>query len=142
MYPKQKYGEVDRADDLRNVKIKSKEFSSTHCTSGQAGVKKKSSNVDILIWPLKGAFDTFAHCRLFIHFPQSLLTVHYFSYCRDAFAIFDRDKDGYVDIKELMKCASMMGFMLEVEELREEMSACDQVIPRINGFSFALNALL
>ena len=47
-----------------------------------------------------------------------------------------------MDIKELMKCASMMGFMLEVEELREEMSACDQVIRRIKGVSFALNKLL
>merc|ERR1711936_995988 len=36
---------------------------------------------------------------------------------REAFKIFDRDKDGYISMKELKKVASMLGTMLTKEEL-------------------------
>ena len=38
---------------------------------------------------------------------------------REAFKIFDRDKDGFVSIKELKKVTSMLGASLSKEELEE-----------------------
>merc|ERR1711892_1372787 len=39
---------------------------------------------------------------------------------REAFKIFDRDKDGFISMKELKKVASMLGTMLTKEEKKEE----------------------
>ena len=47
---------------------------------------------------------------------------------RDAFKIFDRDKDGFVDIKELIKVASTMGFSLDVEDLKICLNEVDEVV--------------
>merc|ERR1719430_585374 len=44
---------------------------------------------------------------------------------REAFKIFDRDKDGYISMKELKKVASMLGTMLTKEELDEFMAEAD-----------------
>merc|ERR1711910_263167 len=44
---------------------------------------------------------------------------------REAFKIFDRDKDGYISMKELKKVASMLGTMLSKEELDEFMAEAD-----------------
>ena len=46
---------------------------------------------------------------------------------RDAFQIFDRDKDGFVDIKELIKVASTMGFSLDIEDLKICLDEVDEV---------------
>merc|ERR1711953_377042 len=45
---------------------------------------------------------------------------------KDAFKIFDRDKDGFVDIKELIKVASTMGFSLDIEDLRICLNEVDE----------------
>merc|ERR1712055_337196 len=44
---------------------------------------------------------------------------------REAFKIFDRDKDGYISMKELKKVASMLGTMLTKEEVEEFMAEAD-----------------
>merc|ERR1711936_571937 len=44
---------------------------------------------------------------------------------REAFKIFDRDKDGYISMKELKKVASTLGTMLTKEELDEFMAEAD-----------------
>merc|ERR1712198_229406 len=44
---------------------------------------------------------------------------------REAFKIFDRDKDGYISMKELKKVANMLGTMLTKEELEEFMAEAD-----------------
>ena len=46
---------------------------------------------------------------------------------REAFKIFDRDKDGFVSIKELKKVTSMLGASLSKEELEEFMKEADLV---------------
>merc|ERR1711936_419746 len=45
---------------------------------------------------------------------------------REAFKIFDRDKDGYISMKELKKVASMLGTMLTKDELDEFMAEADK----------------
>ena len=47
---------------------------------------------------------------------------------REAFKIFDRDKDGFISMKELKKVCSMLGTMLTKEELDEFMAEADKVI--------------
>ena len=55
-----------------------------------------------------------------------------FRFCfRDAFNIFDQDKDGFVDIKEFIKIASTMGFSLDVEDLK----ACLDDVDEVNEFN-------
>merc|ERR1711997_1046624 len=44
---------------------------------------------------------------------------------REAFKIFDRDKDGYISMKELKKVANMLGTMLTKEEVEEFMAEAD-----------------
>eukprot|EP00092_Neocalanus_flemingeri_P004647 GFUD01005010.1.p1 GENE.GFUD01005010.1~~GFUD01005010.1.p1 ORF type:complete len:152 (-),score=59.50 GFUD01005010.1:291-746(-) len=44
---------------------------------------------------------------------------------REAFKIFDRDKDGFISMKELKKVANMLGTMLTPEELDEFMAEAD-----------------
>jgi len=44
---------------------------------------------------------------------------------REAFKIFDRNKDGWITMKELKKVASMLGTMLTKEELDEFMAEAD-----------------
>merc|ERR1712130_811582 len=44
---------------------------------------------------------------------------------REAFKIFDRDKDGYIDMKELKKVACMLGAMLTKDEVDEFMREAD-----------------
>eukprot|EP00091_Calanus_sinicus_P011139 TRINITY_DN2533_c0_g1_i1.p2 TRINITY_DN2533_c0_g1~~TRINITY_DN2533_c0_g1_i1.p2 ORF type:complete len:165 (-),score=62.98 TRINITY_DN2533_c0_g1_i1:78-572(-) len=44
---------------------------------------------------------------------------------KEAFKIFDRDKDGFISMKELKKVASMLGTMLTKEELDEFMAEAD-----------------
>ena len=46
---------------------------------------------------------------------------------REAFKIFDRDKDGYIDMKELKKVTTMLGSMLTKEEVEEFMAEADVV---------------
>ena len=46
---------------------------------------------------------------------------------REAFKIFDRDKDGFISMKELKKVCSMLGTMLTKEELDEFMAEADKV---------------
>ena len=48
-------------------------------------------------------------------------------FCREAFKIFDRDKDGFISMKELKKVCSMLGTMLTKEELDEFMAEADKV---------------
>merc|ERR1712142_255585 len=45
---------------------------------------------------------------------------------REAFKIFDRDKDGYISMTELKKVASMLGTMLTKDELDEFMAEADK----------------
>ena len=56
--------------------------------------------------------------------------------CREAFKIFDRDKDGYIDMKELKKVTTMLGSMLTKEEVDEFMAEADVV-----NFSFSFYLL-
>lgn len=44
---------------------------------------------------------------------------------KEAFKIFDRDKDGFIDMKELKKVANMLGAMLSKEEVDEFMREAD-----------------
>merc|ERR1712243_330340 len=44
---------------------------------------------------------------------------------REAFKIFDRDKDGWISMKELKKVANMLGTMLTKEEVEEFMAEAD-----------------
>merc|ERR1719477_541509 len=44
---------------------------------------------------------------------------------REAFKIFDRDKDGYISMKELKKVTSMLGTVLTKEEIEEFMAEAD-----------------
>ena len=46
---------------------------------------------------------------------------------KEAFQIFDRDKDGYIDLKELKTVATMLGSMLTKEEVEEFMAEADVV---------------
>ena len=46
---------------------------------------------------------------------------------REAFKIFDRDKDGYIDMKELKKVACMLGATLTKDEVDEFMREADVV---------------
>jgi len=44
---------------------------------------------------------------------------------KEAFKIFDRDKDGFIDMKELKKVANMLGATLSKEEVDEFMKEAD-----------------
>merc|ERR1712027_286810 len=44
---------------------------------------------------------------------------------REAFKIFDRNRDGYIDMKELRKVACMLGAMLTKDEVDEFMREAD-----------------
>ena len=50
---------------------------------------------------------------------------HFFH--REAFKIFDRDRDGYIDMKELKRVTNMLGTMLTKEEVDEFMAEADRV---------------
>ena len=50
---------------------------------------------------------------------------------REAFKIFDRDKDGFIDLKELKTVATMLGSMLTKEEVEEFMREADVVSLRV-----------
>lgn len=52
---------------------------------------------------------------------------------REAFKLFDRNRDGYIDRKELKKVTSMLGTMLTSEELDEFMRDADVVRGDGNG---------
>jgi len=52
---------------------------------------------------------------------------------REAFKLFDRNRDGYIDRKELKKVTSMLGTMLTTEELDEFMRDADVVRGDGNG---------
>eukprot|EP00092_Neocalanus_flemingeri_P031329 GFUD01034025.1.p1 GENE.GFUD01034025.1~~GFUD01034025.1.p1 ORF type:complete len:149 (+),score=64.98 GFUD01034025.1:56-502(+) len=45
---------------------------------------------------------------------------------REAFKIFDRDRDGFIDMKELKSVTNMLGNMLTKEEVDEFMAEADQ----------------
>ena len=45
---------------------------------------------------------------------------------REAFKIFDRNRDGYIDMKELKKVTAMLGTMLSQEEIEEFMAEADK----------------
>jgi len=44
---------------------------------------------------------------------------------KEAFRIFDQDRDGYIDMKELKKVTMMLGTMLTKEEVAEFMGEAD-----------------
>eukprot|EP00091_Calanus_sinicus_P004445 TRINITY_DN14766_c0_g1_i1.p1 TRINITY_DN14766_c0_g1~~TRINITY_DN14766_c0_g1_i1.p1 ORF type:complete len:114 (-),score=42.78 TRINITY_DN14766_c0_g1_i1:79-420(-) len=44
---------------------------------------------------------------------------------KEAFMIFDRDKNGYIDMKELKQVANMLGATLTKEEVEEFMNEAD-----------------
>ena len=46
---------------------------------------------------------------------------------REAFRIFDRNKDGFISMKELKKVTTMLGATLSKEELEEFMKEADVV---------------
>ena len=50
---------------------------------------------------------------------------HFFN--REAFKIFDRDRDGFIDMKELKRVTNMLGTMLTKEEVDEFMAEADKV---------------
>ena len=56
-----------------------------------------------------------------------------FFFFSDAFKMFDRDKDGFVDIKELIKVASTMGFNLDIEDLKTCLNDVDEVCKNLDS---------
>ena len=46
---------------------------------------------------------------------------------KEAFKIFDRDRDGFIDMKELKNVTMMLGTMLSKEEVAEFMAEADVV---------------
>ena len=58
---------------------------------------------------------------------------------REAFKIFDRDKDGYISMKELKKVTSMLGTVLTKEEIEEFMAEADVV--RVEAYQDNLAAI-
>jgi len=44
---------------------------------------------------------------------------------REAFKIFDRDRDGFIDMKELKKVTTMLGQQLTKEEVEDFMKEAD-----------------
>merc|ERR1712037_205009 len=46
---------------------------------------------------------------------------------REAFKIFDRDRDGFIDMRELKKVSMMLGTMLDPQEIDELMEEADVV---------------
>ena len=53
---------------------------------------------------------------------------------REAFRIFDQDKDGFIDMKEFKKVTTMLGAMLSKEEVEEFMAEADVVSRRVLSF--------
>ena len=51
---------------------------------------------------------------------------HKCSLFREAFKIFDRNRDGYIDMKELRRVTAMLGTMLSQEEIEEFMAEADR----------------
>ena len=47
------------------------------------------------------------------------------NYFREAFKTFDRNKDGFISMKELKKVTNMLGTMLTKEEVEEFMAEAD-----------------
>ena len=47
--------------------------------------------------------------------------------CREAFKIFDRNKDGMITLKELKKVTDILGTVLSKEEVDEFMKEADKV---------------
>ena len=50
---------------------------------------------------------------------------------RDAFRIFDRNRDGYIDMAELRKMFAMVGGVFSREEMEEFMEEADKAISDI-----------
>jgi len=44
---------------------------------------------------------------------------------REAFKIFDRDRDGFIDMRELKKVSMMLGTLLDQQEIDELMEEAD-----------------
>ena len=55
---------------------------------------------------------------------------------REAFRIFDRNKDGFISVKELKKVTTMLGASLTKEELEEFMKEADVVTKRKEKHEF------
>ena len=64
------------------------------------------------------------HCFQYFLLRDALNTLNYY---REAFKIFDRDKDGFISTKELKKVTTMLGTMLTKEEVDEFMAEADLV---------------
>ena len=47
--------------------------------------------------------------------------------CREAFKIFDRNKDGMITLRELKKVTDILGTVLSKEEVDEFMKEADKV---------------
>jgi len=58
---------------------------------------------------------------------QKASTVDQEGELREAFRIFDRNKDGFISVKELKKVTTMLGASLTKEELEEFMKEADVV---------------
>ena len=61
---------------------------------------------------------------------------------REAFKIFDRDKDGFIDLKELKTVATMLGSMLTKEEVEEFMREADVVRHNTNADVYLLLTIM
>ena len=68
-------------------------------------------------------FSLNRHSNCFVKTNSS----HLFIY-REAFLIFDRNGDGYIDMKELKTVTNMLGTMLTKDEIDEFMAEADRVI--------------
>jgi Ca2+-binding EF-hand superfamily protein len=58
---------------------------------------------------------------------SSILDLAFAYFYREAFKIFDRDKDGFISTKELKRVTNMLGTMLTKEEVEEFMAEADLV---------------
>ena len=68
-------------------------------------------------------FSLNRHSNCFVKTNSSHLSFH-----REAFLIFDRNGDGYIDMKELKTVTNMLGTMLTKDEIDEFMAEADRVI--------------
>ena len=73
---------------------------------------------------------------------EDCVQINYLVCLREAFKIFDRDKDGFISMKELKKVANMLGTMLTKEELDDFMAEADSVCNRLIVFRFLLINLI
>ena len=78
-----------------------------------------------------------------MRFAFEIITLYIHMYIRDAFRMFDRNMDGYIDMSELRKMFAMVGVgdggVFSRDEMDEFMEEADRVSPSIKCFFVFVN---